>query len=97
MCYSIEEIRKIAMPVAKKHGISRMCLFGSYARGEANDNSDIDLYVDKGEMNSLIKYMSFVYELEHNLKCHVDVVTTGIEDRRFLQHIQKEGIVLYEE
>lgn len=64
MCYTIEEIKTKTIPIAKKHGISRMCLFGSYARCEANDNSDIDIYVDKGKMTSLIKYMAFVYDLE---------------------------------
>ena len=85
------------IPIAKKHGISRMCLFGSYARGEANDDSDVDLYVDKGKMTSLIKYMAFVYDLEDELQCHVDVVTTGIKDKIFLDNIQNEGVVLYEE
>lgn len=97
MCYTIEEIKVKTIPVAKKHGISRMCLFGSYARGEANDDSDIDLYVDKGNMTSLIKYMAFVYDLENALNCHVDVVTTGIKDKDFLDNIQSEGVVLYEE
>jgi len=72
-------------------------LFGSYARGEANDDSDVDLYVDKGKMTSLIKYMAFVYDLENVLNCHVDVVTTGIKDKDFLDNIQSEGVVLYEE
>lgn len=97
MCYTIEEIKTKTIPIAKKHGISRMCLFGSYARGEANDESDIDLYVDKGRMTSLIKYMAFVYDLEEILLCHVDVVTTGIRDKAFLDNIQKEGVLLYEE
>ena len=97
MCYTIEEIKVKTIPVAKKHGISRMCLFGSYARGEANDGSDVDLYVDKGKMTSLIKYMAFVYDLENVLNCHVDVVTTGIKDKDFLDNIQSEGVVLYEE
>lgn len=97
MCYTIEEIKERAVPIAKKHGISRMCLFGSYARGEANDDSDIDIYVNKGRMTSLIKYMDFVYDLEKDLLCHVDVVTTGIRDKDFLNNIQKEGILLYEE
>ncbi len=97
MCYTIEGIKDKTIPIAKKHGISRMCLFGSYARGEANDDSDVDLYVDKGKMTSLIKYMAFVYDLEDELQCHVDVVTTGIKDKIFLDNIQNEGVVLYEE
>ncbi|MDY2789760.1 MAG: nucleotidyltransferase domain-containing protein [Lachnospiraceae bacterium] len=97
MCYTIEEIRNKTVPIARKHGVSRMCLFGSYARGEANDESDVDIFVDKGKMTSLIKYMAFVYDLESALDCHVDVVTTGIKDKMFLGHIQSEGVLLYEE
>lgn len=97
MCYTIEEIRNKTVPIAKKHGVSRMCLFGSYARGEANDESDVDIFVDKGKMTSLIKYMAFVYDLESALDCHVDVVTTGIKDKMFFGHIQSEGVLLYEE
>ena len=97
MCYTIEEIRNKTVPIARKHGVSRMCLFGSYARGEANDESDVDIFVDKGKMTSLIKYMALAYDLESALDCHVDVVTTGIKDKMFLGHIQSEGVLLYEE
>jgi len=38
-----------------------------------------------------------VYDLEDELQCHVDVVTTGIKDKIFLDNIQNEGVVLYEE
>ena len=74
-----------------------MSLFGSYARGEAKDNSDVDLYIERGRLRSLLQYFAFVDELEKALQCHVDVVTTGIEDRQFLSVIMKEGVVLYEE
>lgn len=97
MCYTIDDIKKKTVPIAKKHGISRMCLFGSYARGEATDDSDVDIYVDKGRMNSLLKYNSFVCELEDTLLCHVDVVTTNITDKVFLNAIISEGVLLYEE
>ena len=96
MCYTIEEIKIKTVPIAKKHGISRMCLFGSYARGEANDDSDVDLYVEKGMMNSLFKYFAFINDLEDTLKCHVDVVTTSIQDKDFLNAIENEGVLLYE-
>ena len=44
--YTIDEIKKRITPVAQKYGLSAVYLFGSYARGEANENSDIDLLVD---------------------------------------------------
>lgn len=74
-----------------------MSLFGSYARGEAKDNSDVDLYIERGRLRSLLQYFAFIDELESVLECHVDVVTTGIEDKQFLAAIMKEGILLYEE
>ena len=74
-----------------------MSLFGSYARGEADEESDVDLVIDRGRLRGLIQYFSFVHDLEENLNCHVDVVTTGIQDRDFLERITGEGVLLYEE
>lgn len=97
MRYTINEIKDITIPVAKAYGIERVSLFGSYARGEAKDNSDVDLYIERGRLKSLLQYFAFIDELEGALHCHVDVVTTGIEDKQFLSAIMKEGILLYEE
>ena len=97
MRYTISEIKNKTAPVAKAYGIARMSLFGSYARDEAKDDSDIDLYIERGELKSLFQYYAFIDELENALNCHVDVVTTGIEDKEFLATIMKEGILLYEE
>ncbi|MCR5118952.1 MAG: nucleotidyltransferase domain-containing protein [Lachnospiraceae bacterium] len=97
MCYTLNEIKEKTVPVAQQYGIKKMCLFGSYARGEANDNSDVDIYIDKGKLKGLIRYLMFVDELEKNLGCHVDVVTSGIRDKDFLKSIEAEGILLYEE
>ena len=91
-----EEVKAAIRMLLKKYNAEYALLFGSYARGEAKDDSDIDIYVDKGNMTSLIKYYAFVYELEQILDCHVDVITTGIEDKLFLQNIVNEGVVLYE-
>ena len=73
-----------------------MSLFGLYARGEAKEGSDIDIYIDKGELRNLIQYFSFIDKLEKTLNCHVDVVTTGIQDKEFLRTIKSEGVLLYE-
>lgn len=97
MRYTINEIRDKTTPIARAYGIGRMSLFGSYARGEAKDDSDIDLYIECGKLRSLLQYFAFIDELENVLKCHVDVVTTGIEDKSFLSAIMQEGVLLYEE
>ena len=97
MYYTINVIKNKTVPIAKTYGISRMSLFGSYARGEAKDDSDIDLYIERGRLKSLFQYFAFINELEDALNCHVDVVTTGIEDKGFLSEIMQEGVLLYEE
>ena len=97
MVYTIDDIRNKTAPIAKEFGVSRMSLFGSYARGEATDSSDIDLYIDRGKLSNLMQYFAFVDELEKVLHCHVDVVTTGIKDKEFLSAIMQDGVLLYED
>lgn len=97
MIYTIDDIRNKTTPIAREFGVSRMSLFGSYARGEATADSDVDLYIDRGKLSSLLQYFAFVDELENVLHCHVDVVSTGIEDKEFLSAIMQEGVLLYED
>lgn len=96
MIYTIEEIKQKAIPVAKEYGVDSMSLFGSYARDEASEDSDLDFFIDRGDIKGLLDYIGFVQELEEIFNCHVDVVSTGIEDKAFLAIIKKEGVLLYE-
>ena len=43
--FSIDYIRAKTIPIAKKHGVKRLSLFGSYARGEADHGSDVDFFL----------------------------------------------------
>ena len=95
MAFTVDEIKRTVIPKAKSYGIKSVRLFGSYARGEASDSSDVDLLIDRGELGGLVQYFSFVNELEDVLGCHVDVVTSGISDKEFLDGIIMEGVLLY--
>ena len=55
-----------------------------------------DIGIGKGSLKSLLQYFSFVHDLQKTLDCHVDVVTTDIEDKAFLEHILAERVLLYE-
>ena len=92
----MDEIREKAVPIAQKFGVSRLGLFGSYARGEANGQSDLDFLIDEGQIRELLQYMGFVLDLEDCFGCHVDVVMDGIKDKAFLSQIRKDEVVLYE-
>jgi len=47
MIYTIEQLKERVIPVAEKYQLRAVYLFGSYAKGEATDNSDVDILVDK--------------------------------------------------
>lgn len=94
--YTIEEIQEKVIPVAKKYGVKKLWLFGSYARGEADAESDVDFLIEDGKIRGL-EYFGFVLDLEDEFKCHVDVVSTGISDKEFLTEISKDEVLLYEE
>ncbi len=97
MVYDIETIREKTVPIAEKYGVKRMSLFGSYARGEADDKSDVDILIDRGKIEGLLQYFGFVHELQRALRCHVDVVTEGIRDEKFLNAIKQDEVFLYAE
>ena len=94
--YKIEEIKNKAIPIAEEYGVKSLKLFGSYAKGLNNENSDIDFIVNKGKMETLFQYISFVDKLEKAFGCHIDVVSTEIEDQKFIDNISKGSILLYD-
>ena len=72
--YTIKEIKSIIIPILNKYGINDIYLFGSYARGEAKDSSDIDIYCDKGNIRTFIDQGLLEDELEEALHKKVDII-----------------------
>lgn len=75
--YSLKTIKEIMMPIMAKHNIDEVYLFGSYARGEAKPESDIDIYCSKGDIETLIDESGLIIELEEALGKQVDIVFIG--------------------
>ena len=94
--YTIDSLRSIIAPIAAQHGVDRIYLFGSYARGEANQNSDVDLRVDKGNLRGLFALGALYCDLEDSLGKKLDLLTTGSLDQSFLKEIEKEEVLLYD-
>lgn len=51
---NIARLKKVITPIARAYGVKRLYLFGSYAKGNANENSDVDLLIEKGKPMSLL-------------------------------------------
>lgn len=93
--YSIDEIKAIVSRLAKQYGAERVYLFGSYARGDMTDSSDIDLRIDKGSIRGF-QLGGLLLDLEDSLGVPVDLVPTSSLDRHFLDSIRKDEVLLYE-
>ena len=93
---SIDEIKTVVSPIAKKYGIKKVVLFGSRARGDYDGKSDYDFFVKKDKSMGL-SYFGFIEDLKEAFSSSVDVVSQISEDSQYLRDaIDKEGVVIYE-
>lgn len=93
---TIKQIREKIKPIIKKHHVNEVYLFGSYSRGEANRNSDVDLYCDRGDVDTLWKASAFKEELENALGKSVDIINIGSEmDGFFKEQLEEDMIRIY--
>ena len=68
--------------VAEKYNITQLGIFGSYVRGEQNQNSDVDVLIDYMEAPSLLEIIDLEFYLSDHLGLKADVVTKkGLKPR----------------
>ena len=94
--YTIEELKRVISPIAEKYRISRVYLFGSFARGDYDGQSDIDIRIEKGNLKGMFALCGFYTEVSEVLERKVDIHTTGSLTQEFLERIKKDEILLYE-
>ena len=74
MRVSAEEIKQRILPILQKYNIKRAGLFGSYARGEMREDSDIDILVEVADDISLLDFVGIKLEIEDILGKKIDLV-----------------------
>lgn len=82
------------LSVAAKHGATRVRVFGSVARGEANEQSDVDLLVEMEPGRSLLDRAGLLVEVQELLGCAVDVATEASLRERLRARILSEAVPL---
>jgi predicted nucleotidyltransferase len=92
---SLEEIRNAVAEVAPDYDVDKILLFGSYARGEADKWSDVDIHVWGGNWTSLWDFEGFRLDLRKKLGVSVDIVSDDFGDPSVLSEIEREEILLY--
>ena len=98
--YTQQELIDKLTPLFARYPIKRAALFGSYARGEQNDDSDVDVILELDYSNeSVDSIYVFWDEIEEILMTKVDVLTLGSLEsapERFRKRILSEMRYVYE-
>ena len=71
----LQEKRQEIFQIAARHGVRNIRVFGSAARGEAGEGSDVDLLIEAGPQRTPWFPGGLIAELEELLGCRGDVVT----------------------
>jgi uncharacterized protein len=94
-----EHIQKVVAEYFKDKPVKRVYLFGSYARGEANEGSDVDLLLDLDEKATVTYFTlgGFLGDMEDALQRKVDIVTSDSlrPDRYFTRFVEEQKKLLY--
>ena len=94
--FTLEDVKNIVKPIAAKYRVNAIYLFGSYARGEATESSDLDVLVFGGENFRLTMIFALAEELRKILKKDVDVfeINEINKDSDFYKTIMKERLLV---
>lgn len=93
--YTTKQIQSILSPVFYSHHVKKAVLFGSYAKGAARVNSDVDILVDSGLRG--LRFFGLLEDVVTSLGKNVDLIDiTQIEKGSDVQkEIEKTGVVIY--
>ena len=96
--YSIEEIRTILKKILIDTPVDSVILFGSYAKNEATENSDIDLIIDTKQILMGFKLFSLITKIEETFHKQIDAFEKSevIENSEIDEEIKKTGVIVYE-
>ncbi len=100
---AITQIKKLTEPVFKEYGVEKAYVFGSYARGDYNENSDIDIIIVAKNIKSLLIIGAILEVLKQVLQKEVDLIEEecfeedNIEEweQEFYDNIKKERVIIY--
>lgn len=94
--FTLENINRLVKPLADKYRAKEIYLFGSYARGEADEDSDLNFLVYGGEDFKLTNILALGEELREVLKKKVDIfeIREVNQDSDFYKTIMKEKVLV---
>ncbi|MDQ2718499.1 MAG: nucleotidyltransferase domain-containing protein [Bacteroidota bacterium] len=98
MILTKENITKVVQNYFKDKPVNKVYLFGSYARGDANENSDVDLIIDIDDTKKRVSLFGFI-QLQLGIEKYLNKKVDLVEEHLFFPKIKiradKEKIILY--
>ena len=96
--YTIEEIREMLNEILKEEQVSKVILFGSYAKKQANKKSDIDLILYTNERLKGFALLKLICKIQDKFQKDVDGFEKYeiVDDSEIDKEIKKTGVVVYE-
>ena len=86
--------RDLILAIARRHGATSVRVFGSFARGDARADSDLDLLVEAGAQTSSFFPGGLLADLEEELGRRVDVVEPGGLHHLLRERVLREAVLL---
>jgi len=93
---TFEEVCKLVIPIAIKHGVERIYLFGSRAREDHDEDSDYDFCISPGAISDLIELSSFLCDLKDTLGRNVDYVYEKSMSESFAEEVLRDRRLIFE-
>jgi len=94
---TVDDIRENISPYIQEYGIKKVGVFGSYARGQTKEASDIDLVFDFEKDFGIIELCRLKLDLEERLGKSVDIIEFSSIDPLIKENVLKEVVMIYEQ
>ena len=95
--YTLTQLRDRLGPVFRENRVRKAVLFGSYVKGQATADSDVDILVDSGLPG--MAFFGLLEDVCSSLDCAVDLIDTRavIPGSAIARAIERTGLVIYEQ
>lgn len=96
--YSIEDIKNIIYEILIHTEVEKAILFGSYAKNEQTENSDIDILLDSNGKIKGLKFYAIIEMIREKFDKDVDVIEKSEVNKnsKIEKEIEKTGVIIYE-
>jgi len=97
MILNKEHIKRTIETFFSQKPVKKVWLFGSYARGDADENSDVDVLIDFEENSKIgIRYLVWHEEMEQLLNKKVQIVSNASLSKFIRPFVEEDKVLIYE-